>query len=71
MQRRPHLERLDVEVGLIEAVEQHHGGRARGFKPRGQVRDAGERLRELDGHRDLYGLADAFHQLDELHFELG
>src|SRR5271167_1810149 len=69
MERGPHFEGFDVEIGLIEAVEEYNGLCARLFKLSGQVGNAGERLRELDGHRDINRLADAADQTDQLLFK--
>ena len=50
---------LNVEIRLIEAVEEHDAACARFFEPRAQIGQAGERLRELDGHRNLDRFANA------------
>ena len=70
VQRGPHFQGLDVEVGLIEAVEQHHSACASFLQPPDQIRNAGKRLGELDRHRNLDRPAHAAHQFQQLQFEL-
>ena len=50
--RRRRLERLEVDVGLVEAVEEHQAVGAERVELVGEVREGGEERRQLHRHRD-------------------
>ncbi len=65
-QVRHDLQLLEVEVGLIEAVEDHEAVGAGFVQCVGKVRQRGEVGPELDGDGNLDLLANGPHQLDVL-----
>ena len=71
VQARDRLEGLDVDVGLVEAVEQHEAVGARPVQLLGEVRQRREERRQLDGHRDGDRLLDRPQDLDRPLLDVG
>ena len=59
----PDLQLHDVDVGLVEAVEQHESICARRLELGGEVRQRGEEGRQLHGDRDRDRSLDRAHDL--------
>jgi hypothetical protein len=66
-----HLQGVEVEVGLVEAVEQHQPVSAGPDQLVGQVGQRAEVGAELDRQRDADALADRADQLDNAPLDLG
>jgi hypothetical protein len=67
---RHDVEGHGVDVGLVEAVEDHEPGNARFIEAPGEVRERGEERRQLDGHRDRDGAADGLGRLERAALDL-
>ena len=57
---------LDVEIGLIEAIEEQTPAAPASSSFAAMMRQAGERLRELDRDRHFDRLADALDEFEKL-----
>ena len=70
VQGRHHFQRFDIQVGLVEAVEQHQAVGAGFDQACGKVGQGGEERAELDRQGDVDLLAHIRHQVDVGLFQL-
>ncbi len=64
MQVGHYLKLLQVEVGLVEAIEQHQRSSAGIGEAAGHMRQRGKERAELNRYRDVYARTDITHQRD-------
>ena len=71
MESRLRLQVLGVNIGLVEAVEEHDPIGARLLQLPGEVRERGEEGRELHGDRDLQRRFHRAHDVERAALDRG
>ena len=65
------FERFEIDIGLVEAIEQHQAVGAGLIEALGHVREVAEERAQLDGDRDVDGGFDGLQNVDVMLFDFG
>ena len=61
---------LDIEIGLVEAIEHHQGARTRSVQLPREVRDGTEKMGNFYGNRDRQAFPQLLNEIAVVFFDL-